>query len=232
MTSAFCFAFHFFGATFLCHRSLLELSLDGNPVAGENGVGSSYRRQILQHLPSLHHLDLKRVTGHDLPLKQAATTTTNSPNSRPGTGNSRGSNSSLVSSTEGDCRSSPAGRPALTSTTTNAANTNTNHDAVTSGITNNSEHSHGVGQSSEPSPRSGNASSAGSSSARSNRDKDAGRHGVSGRTGEWTAPRPPSGPPSGNVGNTSPFKERHQHMAATAQSWDQVSYSHRLSRKN
>ena len=46
-------------------RSLLELSLDGNPVAGQNGAGSRYRRFILQRLPSLHHLDLKRVTNDD-----------------------------------------------------------------------------------------------------------------------------------------------------------------------
>lgn len=46
-------------------RSLLELSLDGNPVADQNGFGSSYRRYVLHHLPSLHHLDLKRVTDHD-----------------------------------------------------------------------------------------------------------------------------------------------------------------------
>ncbi|CBJ27201.1 Hypothetical leucine rich repeat protein [Ectocarpus siliculosus] len=45
-------------------RSLMELSLYGNPVAGQNGLGSSYRSYILQHLPNLHHLDLKRVTDH------------------------------------------------------------------------------------------------------------------------------------------------------------------------
>lgn len=45
-------------------RSLMELSLYGNPVAGQNGLGSSYRSYILQHLPKLHHLDLKRVTDH------------------------------------------------------------------------------------------------------------------------------------------------------------------------
>ncbi|CAM9532429.1 unnamed protein product [Ectocarpus fasciculatus] len=44
--------------------SLMELSLYGNPVAGQNGLGSSYRSYILQHLPKLHHLDLKRVTDH------------------------------------------------------------------------------------------------------------------------------------------------------------------------
>ncbi|CAM9550777.1 unnamed protein product, partial [Ectocarpus sp. 13 AM-2016] len=44
--------------------SLMELSLYGNPVAGQNGLGSSYRNYILQHLPKLHHLDLKRVTDH------------------------------------------------------------------------------------------------------------------------------------------------------------------------
>lgn len=46
-------------------RSLLELSLDGNPVAGGNGIGSHYRRYVLDRLSSLHHLDLKRVTGDD-----------------------------------------------------------------------------------------------------------------------------------------------------------------------
>ncbi|CAB1097233.1 unnamed protein product [Ectocarpus sp. CCAP 1310/34] len=45
-------------------RSLMELSLFGNPVAVQNGLGSSYRSYILQHLPKLHHLDLKRVTDH------------------------------------------------------------------------------------------------------------------------------------------------------------------------
>eukprot|EP00903_Cladosiphon_okamuranus_P021119 g19400.t1 len=51
-------------------RSLLELSLDGNPVAGENGLGSSYRRYVLHHLPDLRHLDLKRVTDHDQPFSK------------------------------------------------------------------------------------------------------------------------------------------------------------------
>lgn len=46
-------------------RSLLELNLDGNPVAGQNGIGSRYRRYVLQRLPKLHHLDLKRVTGQE-----------------------------------------------------------------------------------------------------------------------------------------------------------------------
>ena len=51
-------------------RSLLELSLDGNPVAGQNGLGSSYRRYVLHHLPGLRHLDLKRVTDHDQPFSK------------------------------------------------------------------------------------------------------------------------------------------------------------------
>lgn len=50
-------------------RALLELSLDGNPLAEQNGVGSIYRRHILERLPGLHHLDLKRVTGHDQALQ-------------------------------------------------------------------------------------------------------------------------------------------------------------------
>lgn len=64
-----------------CDRSLLELSLDGSPVAGQNGLGSSYHRYILQHLPGLHHLDLKRVTNHDqaFPL-EAHNPTTNANN--------------------------------------------------------------------------------------------------------------------------------------------------------
>ena len=56
--------------TYLTSRSLLELSLDGNPVAGQNGLGSSYRRYVLHHLPSLRHLDLKRVTDHDQPFSK------------------------------------------------------------------------------------------------------------------------------------------------------------------
>lgn len=46
----------------------MELSLYGNPVAGQNGLGSSYRSYILQHLPQLRHLDLKRVTDHGQPI--------------------------------------------------------------------------------------------------------------------------------------------------------------------
>lgn len=42
-------------------RSLLELSLDGNPVANHNSLGSHYQTFILQRLPSLLHLDLRRV---------------------------------------------------------------------------------------------------------------------------------------------------------------------------
>lgn len=38
--------------------SLTELSLDGNPVFSASG----YRSVMLEHLPSLRHLDLKRVT--------------------------------------------------------------------------------------------------------------------------------------------------------------------------
>jgi leucine-rich repeat-containing protein 49 len=42
-------------------KNLLELALDGNPVAQEAG----YRQVVLDNLKGLRHLDLKRVTDEE-----------------------------------------------------------------------------------------------------------------------------------------------------------------------
>jgi leucine-rich repeat-containing protein 49 len=43
--------------------SLVELAMDGNPLAAQNTTtGSPYRQMILTALPALKHLDLKRIT--------------------------------------------------------------------------------------------------------------------------------------------------------------------------
>mmetsp|Transcript_19686 Transcript_19686/g.21386 ORF Transcript_19686/g.21386 Transcript_19686/m.21386 type:complete len:902 (+) Transcript_19686:58-2763(+) len=45
---------------------LIELSMDGNPVAELDPV--RYRNQIIAHIPSLKHLDLKRITDEERSL--------------------------------------------------------------------------------------------------------------------------------------------------------------------
>jgi hypothetical protein len=45
---------------------LIELSMDGNPVAEMGAV--KYRNQIIAHIPSLKHLDLKRITDEERAL--------------------------------------------------------------------------------------------------------------------------------------------------------------------
>jgi hypothetical protein len=45
---------------------LIELSMDGNPVAEVDPV--KYRNQIIAHIPSLKHLDLKRITDEERAL--------------------------------------------------------------------------------------------------------------------------------------------------------------------
>jgi hypothetical protein len=45
---------------------LIELSMDGNPVADMDAV--KYRNQIIAHIPSLKHLDLKRITDEERAL--------------------------------------------------------------------------------------------------------------------------------------------------------------------
>ncbi|KAJ8598932.1 hypothetical protein CTAYLR_009842 [Chrysophaeum taylorii] len=41
-------------------RYLMELSMDGNPVASDDP--RAYRRQVVERIPTLKHLDLKRIT--------------------------------------------------------------------------------------------------------------------------------------------------------------------------
>lgn len=45
---------------------LIELSMDGNPVAEQDPL--RYRNQIIAHIPSLKHLDLKRITEEERSL--------------------------------------------------------------------------------------------------------------------------------------------------------------------
>jgi Leucine-rich repeat (LRR) protein len=45
---------------------LIELSMDGNPVTEHDPV--KYRNQVISHIPSLKHLDLKRITDEERSL--------------------------------------------------------------------------------------------------------------------------------------------------------------------
>lgn len=187
-------------------------------MAGQNGVGSNYRRHILQQLPSLHHLDLKRVTDHDLDFSsknpKTSVASSNKRLSGVGTVLPNNSGSSTSSNVSGVC-------PIVPPKTSAAKAIDGNSSDGLPILTDNAPNGH---------PHEGNPNNASPGIERRH-------HGLSPESGNGNGdiryvsrtrigalgPRPPSGTSSTN-GKSSPSRNVQQKTAANGAVREQVEY--------